>query len=89
MEFEIAKQFSIVAGAVWILVAALYRIPTLEKYIPKELMAYIIGIIAMIVGISTGYFQGNVFECIITGIIAIYVSQGSYDKVKTIFKNMK
>ncbi len=89
MEFEIAKQFSIVAAVVWILVAALYKIPKLEKYVPKELMAYIIGIIALGVGIITGYFVGSALGIILTGIIAIYVAQGTYDKVKTIFKSMK
>lgn len=89
MEFEIAKQFSIVAVAVWILCAAIYRIPKLEKYIPKELMGYIIGIITLVIGILTGYFVGHPLGIILTGIIAIYVSQGTYDKVKAIFKQMK
>lgn len=89
MEFEMAKEFSIVAVAVWILCSAIYKIPNLEKYVPKELMAYVIGIIALGIGIITGYFQGSALGIILTGIIAIYVAQGTYDKVKTIFNSMK
>ena len=82
---EIGKQFLIVAVAIWILTSAIYKIPNLEKYIKKELMATIIGIAVTIIGYFTGYFTGHLIALISTMLIAIFVSQEAYDKIKSVF----
>ena len=44
---NISKEFAIVSVAIWILVSVLYKLPIPEKKFPKELMAIVIGIIAL------------------------------------------
>ena len=82
---EVGKQFLIIAFAIWVLVFALYKIPSLEDKFPKELMAFIIGVIVAIIGRLTGFFEGHIIAVIGSTIVAIFVSQIAYDKVKTIF----
>lgn len=83
---EISKEFILISVAIWILVAALYKLPIPEAVFPKELMAIVIGIIVTIAGYFTGLFTGNLIILISTAIIAVFVSQTAYDKVKAIFK---
>jgi len=87
--FEISKEFALISVAIWILVAALYKLPISEAKFPKELMAILIGIIVTIAGYFTGLFTGNLIVLIATAIVAIFVSQTAYDKVKTAIKNIK
>jgi len=82
---DISKQFLIVAVAIWILTSAVYKIPNLEKYIKKELMATVIGIATTIVGYFTGYFTGHLIALISTMLIATFISQETYDKIKSVF----
>ncbi len=82
---DISRQFIIVAVAIWILTSAVYKIPNLGKYIKKELTATIIGIAATIIGYFTGYFTGHLIALISTMLIAIFVSQEAYDKIKSVF----
>ena len=49
-------------------------------------MAIVIGIIVTIAGYFTGLFTGNLIVLIATAIVAIFVSQTAYDKIKAIFK---
>ena len=83
---NISKEFAIVSVAIWILVSVLYKLPIPEDKFPKELMAIVIGIIAALVGYFTGLFTGNLIILISTAIVAVFVSQTAYDKVKAIFK---
>ncbi len=84
--FEISSEFALISVAIWILVAALYKLPISEAVFPKELMAIVIGIIVTIAGYFTGLFTGNLIILIATAIVAIFTSQTAYDKVKAIFK---
>ncbi|MFA5560055.1 MAG: hypothetical protein WDA59_11495 [Methanofastidiosum sp.] len=84
--FEISQEFILISVAIWILVAALYKLPISEAVFPKELMAIVIGIIVTIAGYFTGLFTGNLIILISTAIVAVFVSQTAYDKVKAIFK---
>ena len=77
---EIPKTFLTVAVAVWILVESLGKIRWLNIVLGKELLALIIGVIAIIAGILTGFFSGNIFEVVVIGIIAIYITQDFHDK---------
>jgi len=86
---NIVKEFALVSVAIWILVAALYKLPIPEAKLPKELMAIIIGIITAIIGFYTGLYEGNLMIVIATAIIAIFVSQTAYDKVKVLINNIK
>ena len=90
MEIEITKQLGIIAVAIWILVFAIYKIPGMkEEKFPKELMAIIIGILTAVAGALTGFFTGSVFMIVANAIIAIFVSQLTYDKIKAIFPEIK
>ena len=86
---NIVKEFALVSVAIWILVAALYKLPIPEAKLPKELMAIIIGIITAIIGFYTGLYEGNLMIVIATAVIAIFVSQTAYDKVKVLINNIK
>ena len=86
---NIVKEFVLVSVAIWILVAALYKLPIPEAKLPKELMAIIIGIITAIIGFYTGLYEGNLMIVIATAVIAIFVSQTAYDKVKVLINNIK
>jgi len=86
---NIVKEFALVSVAIWILVVALYKLPIPEAKLPKELMAIIIGIITAIIGFYTGLYEGNLMIVIATAVIAIFVSQTAYDKVKVLINNIK
>lgn len=86
---DISKQFATVAIAVWILVAALYKLPINEAKFPKELMALCIGIVVTIIGYFTNFFTGNLIALISTMVIAVFVAQLTYDKIKVIFTQIK
>lgn len=87
---EIGKEFFIVAIAVWILTGAISKIPKVTTYLAKELLAYIIGIIAIIVGYFTGLFKGNILWVLAVGIIAISIAQYTVEKFwRKIVENYK
>ena len=77
---EIPKIFLTVAVAVWILTEYLGKVPKINEVLGKELLALIIGIVAIIAGIFSGFFAGNIYETVIMGIIAIYITQDFHDK---------
>jgi len=86
---NVATEFALVSVAIWILVAVLYKLPIPEAKFPKELMALTIGIIVTIIGLLTGLFVGHPITIIATGVIAIFVSQAAYDKVKILINTIK
>ena len=86
---DISQEFALVSVAIWILVSILYKLPIPETKFPKELMAIVIGVAVTIAGYFTGLFSGNIIILIATAIIAIFVSQTAYDKVKVIVNNIK
>lgn len=86
---NIAKEFALISVAIWILVSVLYKLPIPEAKFPKELMAILIGIAAAIVGFYTGLYEGNLMVIIATAVVAIFVAQTAYDKVKVLVNNIK
>lgn len=86
---EISQEFAVVSVAIWILVAALYKLPIPESKFPKELMAIIIGIITSVAGYFMGLFTGNIIVVIATAIVAVFISQTAYDKVKATINKIK
>jgi len=86
---EISKTIGTIAIAIWILVAVLYKLPIPEAKFPKELMAICIGIAVAITGYLTGFFDVSLFTLIPTMIVAVFVSQTAYDKVKVLVNNIK
>ena len=81
---DISKQLATISVAIWILVSILYKLPIPEAKFPKELMAVIIGVITAIIGWATGFFTEDLIILIPTAIIAVFVSQVAYDKVKVL-----
>jgi len=77
---EIPKVFLTVGVAVWILTYFLGKIRIIAKYLVKEEIAIIIGIIVIVLGICTKYFSTDPFTTVIYGIIAIYITQSFHDK---------
>lgn len=77
---EIPKTFLTVAVAVWILTEWLGRIPKVKEILGKELLALCIGVVAIVAGIVSGFFSGNIFEIAVIGIIAIYITQDFHTK---------
>jgi len=86
---NIGKEFALVSIAIWILIAALYKLPIPEAKFPKELMALVIGIVVAIVGRLTNFYTGHPITVIATAVIAIFVAQVAYDKVKVLINNIK
>lgn len=86
---DISKEIATISIAIWILVSVLYKLPIPEAKFPKELMAISIGIIVTIIGWATGFFAGSLIILIPTAIIAVFVAQLAYDKVKVLIGNIK
>ena len=81
---EIPQVFITVAVAVWVLTYLIGKNKIVKEKLGKENLALIIGSIAIVSGILTGYFTCDPFEAVVYGIISIYVAQSFYDKtVKT------
>jgi len=89
LAFEIGKEFALIAVAIWIIVFAVYKLPIPEEKFPKELMAVVIGIITAIVGWLSGLYTGHPMIIVATAVIAIFVSQTAYDKIKVVFKRLR
>ena len=86
---EIPKIFLTVGVSVWILTYFLGKIRIIAKYLVKEEIAIIVGIVIILAGILTGYFTTDPFTTVIYGIIAIYITQSFHDKtVKPIVKQI-
>jgi uncharacterized membrane protein len=86
---EIGKQFIVVAVAVWILTYVIGLIPVVFKVVPKELLAMIIGLVAITAGYFTGFFEGHWLMVYSMGIIAIFIAQGIYDKIKSVYSQYR
>jgi hypothetical protein len=92
MEFvpEIPKIFLTVGVFVWIFTYFIGKIPIVTKYLCKENIALCIGIIVIITGILTNYFNTDPMTAFIYGIIAIYITMTFHDKtVEAIKKNIE
>lgn len=86
---DISKELATISVAIWILVSVLYKLPIPEAKFPKELMAIIIGVITTVIGWITGFFTGSLIILIPTAIVAVFVAQVAYDKVKVLIGNIK
>ncbi|MFA5151499.1 MAG: hypothetical protein WC554_02950 [Clostridia bacterium] len=78
----IPKEMWMVALSVWVVTFILLKIPAIAKYFKGEVLAFIIGIIAIVVGFYSGYFGDlPLYNCMIVGIITLVVAQLIYDKI--------
>lgn len=86
---EVPKIFLTVGVAVWILTYFLGKVRIIAKYLKKEELAIIIGLIIIVAGIFSNYFTTEPFTTVIYGIIAIYITQSFHDKtVKPIIEHI-
>ncbi len=82
MEFipEVPQIFITVAVAVWVLTYFLGKVRIIAKYLVKEELAIMVGVITITLGIVTGYFTTDPFTSFVYGIIAIYITMQFHDK---------
>ena len=86
---ELPKIFLTIGVAVWILTYFLSKIRIIAKYLVKEEIAIIVGIITITLGIITEYFTTDPFTSFVYGVIAIYITMQFHDKtVKPIVKQI-
>ena len=77
---EIPEIFLTVGVAVWVLTYFLGKVRIISKYLVKEEIAIIVGIVTIIIGICTNYFNADPMTSFIYGIIAIYITMNFHDK---------
>ena len=84
---EIPEIFLTVGVAVWVLTYFLGKVRIISKYLVKEEIAIIIGIVTIIIGIVTNYFKADPMTSFIYGVIAIYITMNFHDKTVKPIRN--
>ncbi len=77
---ELPKIFLTVGVAVWVFTYFLGKFACITKYLSKENIAFIVGVIVIVIGICTKYFETDPLTSVMYGIIAIYITQSFHDK---------